>query len=68
VFVMQGDDAAGVHTAARSSLRRARSRGSASTSRCAARSGRMLRMTSLSLWDPDDYFIEFNQQHECRIS
>jgi hypothetical protein len=26
--------------------------------------GRQLRMTSLSLWDPDDYFIEFNQRHE----
>jgi catechol 2,3-dioxygenase-like lactoylglutathione lyase family enzyme len=26
--------------------------------------GRALSMTSLSLWDPDDYFIEFNTRHE----
>lgn len=26
--------------------------------------GRMLSMTSLSLWDPDDYFIEYNERHE----
>ena len=25
--------------------------------------GRELSMTSLSLWYPDDYFIEFNQRH-----
>jgi hypothetical protein len=24
--------------------------------------GAMLSMTSLSLWDPDDYFIEYNQR------
>ncbi|MFM8517765.1 MAG: VOC family protein [Nevskiaceae bacterium] len=27
--------------------------------------GRMLSMTSLSLWDPDDYFIEYNERHEA---
>jgi hypothetical protein len=25
--------------------------------------GAQLIMTSVSLWDPDDYFIEYNQRH-----
>ena len=28
-------------------------------------SGQLLQMTSLSLWDPDDYFIEYNQRQEA---
>jgi hypothetical protein len=26
--------------------------------------GRIISMTSLSLWDPDDFFIEYNERHE----
>jgi hypothetical protein len=26
--------------------------------------GNMISMTSLSLWDPDDFFIEYNERHE----
>ena len=62
IFVMQGDDVQGVH-------RRALAFGArihAPPHRFDVRGadGDMLSMTSLSLWDPDDYFIEFNQRHE----
>ncbi|MFZ9652754.1 MAG: VOC family protein [Steroidobacteraceae bacterium] len=61
VFVMQGDDVEGVH-------RRAVEFGArihALPHRFEVRGadGRQVAMTSLSLWDPDDYFIEFNQRH-----
>lgn len=59
VFVMQGDDAEGVH-------RRALAFGArvhAAPHRYEVRGadGTQLVMTSVSLWDPDDYFIEYNQ-------
>lgn len=62
VFVMQGDDVAGVHQRALAFGARVH----APPHRFAVRGadGRELHMTSLSLWDPDDYFIEFNQRHE----
>lgn len=61
VFVMQGDDAEGVH-------RRALTFGArvhAAPHRYEVRGadGTQLVMTSVSLWDPDDYFIEYNQRH-----
>lgn len=61
VFVMQGEDVEGVH-------RRAVEFGArihAQPHRFEVRGadGGHLVMTSLSLWDPDDYFIEFNQRH-----
>jgi len=61
VFVMQGDDAEGVH-------RRALAFGArvhAAPHRYEVRGadGTQLVMTSVSLWDPDDYFIEYNQRH-----
>jgi catechol 2,3-dioxygenase-like lactoylglutathione lyase family enzyme len=61
VFVMQGDDVHGVHQRAL----QAGARIHAAPHRFEVRGadGRELSMTSLSLWDPDDYFIEFNQRH-----
>lgn len=61
VFVMQGDDAEGVH-------RRALAFGArvhAAPHRYEVRGadGTQIVMTSVSLWDPDDYFIEYNQRH-----
>ena len=60
VFVMQGSDVAEVH-------RRAVHFGSrihAAPHRFEVRgaSGQMIGMTSLSLWDPDGFFIEYNQR------
>lgn len=62
VFVMQGKDVDRVH-------RRAIDFGAsihAAPHRFEVRGadGRMISMTSLSLWDPDDFFIEFNERHE----
>ena len=62
VFVMQGKDVDRVH-------RRAIDFGArihAVPHRFEVRGadGRMISMTSLSLWDPDDFFIEFNERHE----
>jgi catechol 2,3-dioxygenase-like lactoylglutathione lyase family enzyme len=62
VFVMQGKDVDSVH-------RRALDFGArihAAPHRFEVRGadGRMVSMTSLSLWDPDDFFIEFNERHE----
>ena len=62
VFVMQGDDVAGVHQRAVAGGARIHAAPHEFSVRGA--DGRMLRMTSLSLWDPDDYFIEYNQRHE----
>ncbi len=61
VFVMQGDDAAGVHQ--RAQQFGARIHAAPHRFEVRGADGRMLSMTSLSLWDPDDYFIEFNQRH-----
>lgn len=61
VFVMQGDDVAGVHQ--RALQFGARIHAAPHRFEVRGADGRMLSMTSLSLWDPDDYFIEFNQRH-----
>lgn len=62
VFVLQGDDVEGVYRRARDSGARVH----AAPHRFDVRGadGEPLSMTSLSLWDPDDYFIEYNQRHE----
>ena len=62
VFVMQGNDAAAVHQKALAFGARIHAPPHAYEVRGAT--GQLLRMTSLSLWDPDDYFIEYNQRHE----
>ena len=61
VFVMQGDDVAGVHQ--RALEFGARIHAAPHTFEVRGADGRQISMTSLSLWDPDDYFIEFNQRH-----
>lgn len=61
VFVMQGDDVHGVHQ--RALAQSARIHAPPHEFEVRGADGRMLRMTSLSLWDPDDYFIEYNQRH-----
>lgn len=61
VFVMQGDDVHGVHQ--RALAQGARIHAAPHDFEVRGADGRMLRMTSLSLWDPDDYFIEYNQRH-----
>ena len=62
VFVMQGDDALGTHR--RAVEFGARIHAPPHEFRVRGADGRELRMTSVSLWDPDDYFIEYNQRHE----
>lgn len=62
VFVMQGDDAVAAHR--RALAFGARVHAPPHEFRVRGADGRELRMTSLSLWDPDDYFIEYNQRHE----
>jgi len=61
VFVMQGDDVAGVHRRALQFGVQVHAAPHEFEVRGAA--GQMIKMTSLSLWDPDDYFIEYNQRH-----
>ena len=61
VFVMQGDDVHGVHQ--RALQFGARVHAAPHRFEVRGADGRELSMTSLSLWDPDDYFIEFNQRH-----
>jgi len=61
VFVMQGKDVEAAH-------RRALAFGArvhAAPHRFEVRGadGQMISMTSLSLWDPDDFFIEYNERH-----
>lgn len=60
VFVMQGEDIEGVHQRAREFGARIH----AAPHRFEVRGadGRMIGMTSLSLWDPDGFFIEYNQR------
>lgn len=62
VFVLQGKNVASVHQRAidfgvriHAAPHRFEVRGA---------DGRMISMTSLSLWDPDDFFIEYNERHE----
>lgn len=61
ILVMQGEDAAGVHRRAVESGARIH----AAPHRYEVRGadGTPLVMTSVSLWDPDDCFIEYNQRH-----
>ena len=61
VFVMQGDDVAATHR----TLVAAGARVFAEPHPFEVRGadGATLRMTSMSFWDPDGYFIELNQRH-----
>lgn len=63
VFVMQGRDVHGVHARARE--RGFRVHAVPHEFSVKGASGQQLQMTSLSLWDPDDYFIEYNQRQEA---
>lgn len=62
IFVMQGREVEAVHERAKAFGARIHAAPHAFEVRGA--DGRVIRMTSLSLWDPDDYFIEYNQRHE----
>jgi catechol 2,3-dioxygenase-like lactoylglutathione lyase family enzyme len=61
VFVMQSDDVAAVHLRLRDWGARVQAAPHAFEVRGA--DGTLLRMTSLSFWDPDGYFFEINQRH-----
>jgi len=61
VFVMQTDDVAAVHEQLRQWGARVQAAPHAFDVRGA--DGSMLRMTTLSFWDPDGYFFEINQRH-----
>ena len=61
VFVMQTDDVHGVHERARAFG--ARIHAAPHAFEVTGTTGERLSMTSLSVWDPDDYFIEINQRH-----
>jgi catechol 2,3-dioxygenase-like lactoylglutathione lyase family enzyme len=61
VFVMQGDDAEGVHR--RAIACGARVHAAPHRYEVRGADGAMITMTSVSVWDPDDYFIEYNQRH-----
>jgi hypothetical protein len=63
VFVMQGRDVHGVHV--RALERGFRVHAAPHEFSVKGASGQLLQMTSLSLWDPDDYFIEYNQRQEA---
>jgi hypothetical protein len=60
IFVMQGEDVYGVHD--RAVAFGARIHAAPHRYEVRGADGAMLSMTSLSLWDPDDYFIEYNQR------
>jgi catechol 2,3-dioxygenase-like lactoylglutathione lyase family enzyme len=61
VFVMQGTDSQGVY---RRAIRfGARIHAPPHPYSVRGADGQQLSMTSMSLWDPDDYFIEFNERH-----
>jgi catechol 2,3-dioxygenase-like lactoylglutathione lyase family enzyme len=62
VFVMQGDDAQGVYERLQACGARIQSAPHAYEVKGA--DGRVLKMTMVSFWDPDDYFIEYNQRHD----
>jgi catechol 2,3-dioxygenase-like lactoylglutathione lyase family enzyme len=62
VFVMQGKDVDSVHR--RAIAFGARIHAAPHRFEVRGAEGRMVSMTSLSLWDPDDFFIEFNERHE----
>ena len=61
VFVLSTDDVAGVHERARAFGARIYAEPHAYEVKGA--DGQLARMTSLSVWDPDDYFLEINQRH-----
>ena len=60
IFVMQGEDVEGVHD--RALAFGARIHAAPHRYEVRGADGAMLSMNSLSLWDPDDYFIEYNQR------
>lgn len=62
VFVMQGRDVEAVHRRAVAFGARIHAAPHHFAARDAA--GDLISMTSLSLWDPDDFFIEYNERHE----
>ncbi len=62
VFVLQGKDVASVHQ--RAIDFGARIHAAPHRFEVRGADGRMISMTSLSLWDPDDFFIEYNERHE----
>jgi hypothetical protein len=61
VFVMQTDDVQAVY--ARALAFGARIHAAPHAFEVTGAGGDRLRMTSLSVWDPDGYFIEINQRH-----
>lgn len=61
VFVMQTDDVHGVYERARAFG--ARIHAEPHAFEVTGATGERLKMTSVSLWDPDGYFIEINQRH-----
>ncbi|MGA0054645.1 MAG: VOC family protein [Steroidobacteraceae bacterium] len=62
VFVMQGRDLQGVFE--RAQQHGFRIHAAPHEFNVKGANGQQLCMTSLSLWDPDDYFIEYNQRQE----
>ena len=61
VFVLSTDDVAGLYERARAFPARIYAEPHAYAVRGA--DGNLLRMTSMSVWDPDDYFLEINERH-----
>jgi catechol 2,3-dioxygenase-like lactoylglutathione lyase family enzyme len=61
VFVMQADDVEAVHR--RLQQRGARVQAPPHAFEVRGADGTLLRMTTLSFWDPDGYFFEINQRH-----
>jgi catechol 2,3-dioxygenase-like lactoylglutathione lyase family enzyme len=61
IFVLQGDDAEGIHR--RAVAAGARIHAVPHRYEVRGADGTQIVMTSVSLWDPDDYFIEYNQRH-----
>jgi len=61
VFVMQTDDVAAVH--GRLTQWGARVQAAPHAFEVRGADGSLLRMTTLSFWDPDGYFFEINQRH-----
>ncbi len=61
VFVVQTDDVHGIH--ARAVAFGARIYADPHPFEVTGADGARLKMTSISIWDPDDYFIEVNQRH-----
>ncbi|MFM7395674.1 MAG: VOC family protein [Gammaproteobacteria bacterium] len=62
VFVMQGREVASVHE--RALAFGARIHAAPHRFEVRGADGKQVGMTSLSLWDPDDFFIEYNERDE----